>query len=205
MLTLAGRTEDVLTLPDGSQLSPATIENELALSPYIADALVLQQAGQLTALLMVEQEALEGWAQQNGIAFTGFQGLLRAPEALALVAQAVEAANGRAPGNRRVARFRLLDRALGPDDPELTVRDLGVSRQPVRVVVSRGLDLPEEGRLPIPTASMHRLCINKKAPTGRWGLVGSTGSRRDHLPIFGGSRKAMAKNNVAIARVRIRM
>ncbi|MCX7378088.1 MAG: AMP-binding protein [Alphaproteobacteria bacterium] len=120
MLTLAGRTEDVLTLPDGSQLSPATLENELALSPYIADALVLQQAGQLTALLMVEQEALEGWAQQNGIAFTAFQGLLRAPEALALVAQAVEAANGRAPGNRRIARFRLLDRALGPDDPELT-------------------------------------------------------------------------------------
>ena len=120
MLALAGRTEDVLALPDGSQLSPATIENELALSPYIADALVLQQGGQLTALLMVEQEALEGWAQQNGIAFTGFQGLLRAPEALALVAQAVESANSRAPATRRIARFRLLDRALAPDDPELT-------------------------------------------------------------------------------------
>lgn len=120
LLTLAGRTGDVLTLPDGSQLSPAAIENELALSPYIADALVLQQGSQLTALLMVEQEALEGWAQQNGIAFTSFQTLLRAPEALALVAQAVEAANARAPATRRVARFRMLDRALAPDDPELT-------------------------------------------------------------------------------------
>ena len=120
LLALAGRTSDVLALPDGSQLSPATIENELALSPYIADALVLQQGSELTALLMVEQEALEGWAQQNGIAFTGFQGLLRAPEALALVAQAVESANTRAPAARRIARFRLLDRALAPDDPELT-------------------------------------------------------------------------------------
>jgi hypothetical protein len=27
----------------------------------------------------------------------------------------------------------------------------------------------------------------------------------DHLPIFGGSRKAMAKNSVEIARARIRM
>jgi diaminohydroxyphosphoribosylaminopyrimidine deaminase/5-amino-6-(5-phosphoribosylamino)uracil reductase len=33
------------------------------------------------------------------------------------------------------------------DDPELTVRDMGVSRQPVRVIVSRGMDLPPHGRL----------------------------------------------------------
>lgn len=33
------------------------------------------------------------------------------------------------------------------DDPMLTVRDLGVARQPVRVVASRRLDLPEDGRL----------------------------------------------------------
>ncbi len=33
------------------------------------------------------------------------------------------------------------------DDPSLTVRDLGVSRQPVRVVVSRRLDLPLLGSL----------------------------------------------------------
>ncbi len=33
------------------------------------------------------------------------------------------------------------------DDPELTVRGLGAVVQPVRVIVSRHLDLPEEGRL----------------------------------------------------------
>ncbi|MEM1130875.1 MAG: bifunctional diaminohydroxyphosphoribosylaminopyrimidine deaminase/5-amino-6-(5-phosphoribosylamino)uracil reductase RibD [Pseudomonadota bacterium] len=33
------------------------------------------------------------------------------------------------------------------DDPELTVRDLGIAHQPVRVVLSRRLDLPEHGRL----------------------------------------------------------
>ncbi len=33
------------------------------------------------------------------------------------------------------------------DDPTLTVRDMGVSRQPVRVVVSRRLDLPKMGKL----------------------------------------------------------
>jgi diaminohydroxyphosphoribosylaminopyrimidine deaminase/5-amino-6-(5-phosphoribosylamino)uracil reductase len=33
------------------------------------------------------------------------------------------------------------------DDPALTVRDLGVARQPVRVVVSRTMDLPPDGTL----------------------------------------------------------
>jgi diaminohydroxyphosphoribosylaminopyrimidine deaminase/5-amino-6-(5-phosphoribosylamino)uracil reductase len=33
------------------------------------------------------------------------------------------------------------------DDPELTVRDLGAARQPVRAVASHGLDLPAGGRL----------------------------------------------------------
>jgi diaminohydroxyphosphoribosylaminopyrimidine deaminase/5-amino-6-(5-phosphoribosylamino)uracil reductase len=33
------------------------------------------------------------------------------------------------------------------DDPRLTVRDMGVTRQPVRVVVSRRLDLPRDGAL----------------------------------------------------------
>ncbi|WP_442970959.1 bifunctional diaminohydroxyphosphoribosylaminopyrimidine deaminase/5-amino-6-(5-phosphoribosylamino)uracil reductase RibD [Roseovarius sp. D0-M9] len=33
------------------------------------------------------------------------------------------------------------------DDPMLTVRSIGAERQPVRVVVSRGLNLPQDGRL----------------------------------------------------------
>ena len=33
------------------------------------------------------------------------------------------------------------------DDPDLTVRDTGASHQPIRVVLSRGLDLPHQGRL----------------------------------------------------------
>jgi len=33
------------------------------------------------------------------------------------------------------------------DDPALTVRDLGIAHQPVRVIVSRNLDLPQDGNL----------------------------------------------------------
>ena len=37
-----------------------------------------------------------------------------------LIARAVADANARAPAGLRIERFRLIDRALAPDDPELT-------------------------------------------------------------------------------------
>lgn len=40
------------------------------------------------------------------------------------------------------------------DDPDLTVRGLGVAHQPVRVVLSRRLDLPAEGRLATTAAAV---------------------------------------------------
>ncbi len=120
MLSLTGRTRDVLTLADGMQINPSAIENELTLSPFIADALVLQQPGGLAALVLVEYDTLEKWAQDGNVAFTGFASLLRAPEVTALIGQTVEQANARAPAGRRIAQFRLIDRALAPEDPELT-------------------------------------------------------------------------------------
>lgn len=64
------------------------------------------------------------------------------------------------------------------DDPSLTVRDMGVSHQPVRVVVSRRLDLPLIGQLArsaanIPVWLMH----GSDADTDRraaWTAVGAT-------------------------------
>ena len=120
LLTLTGRTSEALTLADGTLVSPSVIENELALSPFISDALVSSQPDGLAALIMVEYDTLERWGQDNNVAFTGFASLLAAPEVNALIAQAVDQANAQAPASRRIARFRLIDRNLAPEDPELT-------------------------------------------------------------------------------------
>jgi len=70
--------------------------------------------------VMVEYDALERWAQEGGVAFTGFASLLNAPEVAALIGEVVARANAAAPAGRRIAHFRLLDRNLAPEDPELT-------------------------------------------------------------------------------------
>ena len=120
ILSLTGRTSEVLTIADGSLVNPSAIENELTLSPFIADALVLSQETGLSALIMVEFDTLEKWGQDNNVAFTGFASLLAAPEVTALMSHAVDQANARAPATRRITRFRLIDRNLAPEDPELT-------------------------------------------------------------------------------------
>lgn len=119
-LVLAGRTADLMELPDGTRASPAAIEGELTLSPYVADALVLPRDGGLVALVMIEFDTVEKWAQDGNVPFTGFANLVRAPQVAELIGRAVDDVNARAPGGLRIDRFRLIDRALAPDDPELT-------------------------------------------------------------------------------------
>lgn len=119
-LVVAGRTADVMDLPGGTRASPAAIEGELTLSPYIADALVLPQGDVLAALVLIEFDTVEKWAQDGNVPFTGFTSLVRAPQVTDLIARAVADANARAPAGLRIERFRLIDRALAPDDPELT-------------------------------------------------------------------------------------
>jgi len=54
------------------------------------------------------------------------------------------------------------------DDPMLSVRDLGLARQPVRIVAARRLDLPEDGRLAASAADAPLWLLHgPDAPTDR--------------------------------------
>jgi len=119
-LVLSGRTADLMDMPNGARASPAGIEGELTLSPYVADAIVVRQGAGLAALVMIEFDTVEKWAQDGNVPFTGFASLVRAPQVAELIGRAVAEVNARVPAELRIASFRLIDRALAPDDPELT-------------------------------------------------------------------------------------
>ncbi len=64
------------------------------------------------------------------------------------------------------------------DDPLLTVRDMGAPRQPVRVVLSRSLDLPTEGRMAASAKDVPLWLLHSaNAPEARqeaWRTTGAT-------------------------------
>ncbi|GGL60119.1 bifunctional diaminohydroxyphosphoribosylaminopyrimidine deaminase/5-amino-6-(5-phosphoribosylamino)uracil reductase RibD [Wenxinia marina] len=73
------------------------------------------------------------------------------------------------------------------DDPSLTVRDLGVDRQPVRVVLSRHVDLPADGALARTAAEVPLwLCHGpglEPARRDRWDALGAV---LIEVPVAGG-------------------
>lgn len=133
-LRIDGRISEQFILQDGATITPALLENALRVNPFIADALVFG-AGQQTlcCIVMVEQDALEQWAQARDLPPGNFAALVRAPEVRALLQAAVDEANKTT--SPHLHRFVVIDRRLEPGDAELTPmmrlrRDVVVANYP---------------------------------------------------------------------------
>ncbi len=114
-LALTGRVGEALEV-DGQAVMPAAFENAVKLSPYIADAVLVGGPGGLGCLVMLEFDAVEAWAQAQNLVAGSAAALARAEPVRALVAAEIAA---RAPG-LRLAGFRILERRIAPEDPEVT-------------------------------------------------------------------------------------
>lgn len=120
-LRIAGRREDVIMPSGGAAVLPGEHETELKTSPYIADALVIGTGRPfLSCLVMIDQEAVEGWAHAHGVAFTGFAGLIASEPVHGLIATEIERANAARPDRTPIRAFRIIDRRLDAEDAELT-------------------------------------------------------------------------------------
>ncbi|MBH1965799.1 MAG: long-chain fatty acid--CoA ligase, partial [Comamonadaceae bacterium] len=105
----------------GKNITPTEIENELKFSPYVTDAVVIGDCRPyLVCLIMIDHENVEKYAQSNGIAFSDYSSLCRAPEILALIESVVQATNAQFARVEQIKKFRLIERKLSVDDEELT-------------------------------------------------------------------------------------
>lgn len=119
VMRVTGRAEDLITARSGANISPTEIEAELKFSPYVADALVVAGAdGALGALIVIDHENVERWAQTKRIAFAGFAGLVRSDAVRGLMEAEIARVNGMFVEPIRC--FRLIEHRLEPEDPELT-------------------------------------------------------------------------------------
>ena len=90
-------------------------------SPYISDAVVIgDRRAYLTALVMIDHENVEKFAQDAQVPFSNFASLCRAQEVLALIDGEIRRVNGKFAQVEQVKKFRLIDVKLTAEDEELT-------------------------------------------------------------------------------------
>ncbi|WP_417516701.1 AMP-dependent synthetase/ligase [Minwuia sp.] len=118
---ITDRMKDIIITAGGKNITPSEIENELKFSPYVADAVVIGDRRKfLTALIMLDQENVEKFAQDSDIPFTSFASLARAPQVIELIGETVEQVNTKFARVETIKKFRLIDKQLDPEDEEVT-------------------------------------------------------------------------------------
>ena len=120
-LTITGRAKDIIITAGGKNITPAEIENRLKFSPYISDAVIIGDRRKfLSALVMIDQENVEKFAQDRRVPFNDFRSLCAAQEVRDLIAGVVAETNVEFARVEQIKDFRLIDVLLTAEDEELT-------------------------------------------------------------------------------------
>ena len=120
-LTITDRKKDIIITAGGKNVSPSEIENELKVSPYVREAIVIgDRRKYLVALIGIEPDTVGDWAARRGLAFTTYGDLSRKDEVRALIGDRVEEVNRDFAQVETIKRFGLLEKELDHEDGELT-------------------------------------------------------------------------------------
>jgi long-chain acyl-CoA synthetase len=118
---ITDRMKDIIITAGGKNVTPSEFENELKFSPYITDAVVIgDRRPFLTAIVMIDLENVEKYAQDHDVPFSNYASLTRTPEIRALIQSEIERVNRKFARVEQVKKFHLLDTQLSAEDEELT-------------------------------------------------------------------------------------
>jgi long-chain acyl-CoA synthetase len=116
-LRLIDRARDFIVTAGGKTLAPASIENVLRGSPYLAEVAVFGHARKyLTALVEIDYDTVADWARAHDLAYTGFTSLAEHPRVVALIGVEIERANTLLARVEQIKAFRILPKALDPEE-----------------------------------------------------------------------------------------
>lgn len=118
---ITDRMKDIIITAGGKNITPSELENELKFSPYITDAVVIgDQRPYLTVIIMIDQENVEKFAQDNDVPFSNYASLTRTPEVQQLIQGELDRVNKKFARVEQIKKFFLLDTQLSAEDEELT-------------------------------------------------------------------------------------
>jgi long-chain acyl-CoA synthetase len=137
---ITDRMKDIIITAGGKNITPSEIENQLKVSPYISDAVVVgDKRAFLTCLVMIDLDNVEKFAQDKNIPFTNYASLCRAREVQDLIWAEIEKVNANFARVETIKKFFLIDTQLTAEDEELTPT-LKLKRSFVNVKYSKQIE-----------------------------------------------------------------
>lgn len=120
-LKILDRKKDIIITAGGKNITPAFIENKLKFSPYIQDAVVIGERRKfLVALILIDEDNVTKYAQDNRIPFTTFADLTRNPEIIKLIDGEVANVNKTLSQVESIKKCALLPRRFYEEDGDVT-------------------------------------------------------------------------------------
>jgi len=116
-LRLVDRARDFIVTSGGKTISPSFIENILRTSLYVAEVVVFGHGRKyLTALIEIDADTVADWARSHDVPYTGFTSLANSPDVVRLISAEIERANGELARAEQIKAFRILPKALDPEE-----------------------------------------------------------------------------------------
>ena len=120
-LKITDRKKDIIVTAGGKNITPQYIENKLKASLYINDAVVIgDQRKFLACLIMIDEDNVVKYAQDNKIQFSTYKDLTRTPEINQLIDREIKKANETLSRVEQVKKFTILPKKLYEEDGEMT-------------------------------------------------------------------------------------
>jgi long-chain acyl-CoA synthetase len=120
-LKILDRKKDILITAGGKNITPAFIENKLKFSSYIQDAVVIGDGRKyLVAMILIDEDNVTKYAQDNRIPFTTFADLTQNAEIRKLIDSEISKVNKTLSRVETIKKFDLLPRRFYEEDGDVT-------------------------------------------------------------------------------------
>ena len=120
-LKITDRKKDLIITAGGKNIAPQYIENLLKFSPYINDAVVIGDGRKyLTAIIVIDEENVVKYAQDQKVQYTTFASLTRTEEVIRLIQDEINKVNDQMARVENIRKFQILDKKLYTEDGEVT-------------------------------------------------------------------------------------
>jgi long-chain acyl-CoA synthetase len=120
-LKITDRKKDIIITAGGKNITPQYIENKMKFSPYVNDAVIIgDRRKYLACLIMIDEDNVVKYAQDNKIQFSTYKDLTRAPEIIKLIQAEVDKVNETLSQVEKVKKFTILPKKLYEEDGEVT-------------------------------------------------------------------------------------